>query len=259
MDIEGALGETTLRASGNVAPSDAGNRATIDLAVRGTLLESLNGIRPFGLPELGPIELDTELVADPSQLELSDFSFAFGGGAVAGDIAINNLAATPNVVANLTASSIDVAAIASALPPGSDTTPLLDRPLPIDWLGSVSGSVELELGELQGLPVSLGDAALNAQLADGVLDLVEINARIAGVVLQGSGSLRQTVDGASVELDVEAEPVDSATLLPALGLTDVSGLTWSAGPLALSLRAQGSSIGATAERDERDQSGHAPR
>jgi uncharacterized protein involved in outer membrane biogenesis len=247
LDIEGILGESTLQASGEVAPGDAGNRASIELAIRGTLLESLNQLRPFGLPALGPIELDTELVADPSQLELSDFRFAFGGGAVSGDIAVTNLAATPNVAANLTASSVDLAAISAALPPSSDETPLRDRPLPIDWLGSVSGSVEIELGELLGLPVLLGDAAMNARLADGVLDLVEMNARVAGVALQGSGSLRQTADGASVELDVAVQPVGSVTLLPALGLADVPGLAWSAGPLALTLSAQGSSIAAAAE------------
>lgn len=247
LEIEGSLAETTLRASGNIAPSDVGNRASIELVVRGALLEALNVLRPLGLPELGPIELDTQLVADPAQLELSSFRFAFGGGAVAGDIAITDFASTPSVAASLTASSMDLAAITGSLPPSSDATPLVNRPLPVDWLGSVNGSIKLELGELLGLPVSLVEASLDAQLADGVLDVAGMSARVAEVALQGRGSLRQTAGEASVELGLEADSVDSATLLPALGQAQVPGLTWSTGPLALSLSARGASVGDAAE------------
>ncbi len=232
------LGTAALTASGEIARDTAGPSARIDLAISGDVVATANRLRPFEIPDPGPMTLTTTLLADAARVQLADTHLEIADGVIAGQLEVTDFATTPRVTAALTATGIDITAFATTAAPAPATAPL-DRPFPLDWLDSITGSIALAIAAPRGLPVALDEAAIDARLADGDLELAGISAHVAGIELNGRGSLRNSTGTPEIALDVSTTGGDLTSLLVALGREPVAGLNATSGPIVLSVGTRG--------------------
>jgi len=241
LDVETTLGGAALTASGEIARDTDGPSAQLDLAISGDVVATANRLRPLEIPDPGPLALTTTLHADPARVQLTDTQLEIADGTIAGRVLVTDLDATPRVTADLAVTGIDVTAFAPPATQAPAAAPA-DAPLPLDWLDRVAATVDLTIAAPRGLPVPLDAATIAANLEDGALEIAALDARVAGIELNGRGSLRRSANVPELTLAVTAARIDLETLLTALGREPIPQVTTTTGSVELSVDTRGATL-----------------
>jgi uncharacterized protein involved in outer membrane biogenesis len=221
--------------------------APFELSSRlGRLADVLDATQPWPLnfaAKLGDagIELAAQLELDSNRAALRDLSVSVAGTELTGALLLTGSIARPRIDGELNAASVDLSGFAQGAS-AANARPMQDRELPLAWLDSADASVALEVGELRGLPVAVRDVRGTARLMGGVLELVGVEAEIAGLDLTGNAGIRSAGEQARFDLELRAAQIDLRTVLEALGVDRDVGLTGSVGSASVVLSTKGRSI-----------------
>jgi uncharacterized protein involved in outer membrane biogenesis len=214
----------------------------------GAVLETLNRLRKWNLPDPGPLELAAHLTLDSNGAALRDIELSVAGSALTGNLQATGAIAHPRIVGELRAQSIDLGGGNSAGAGGlaragpAVSRSLLDRELSLEWLDALDATVDLEIGALLGLPIPVRNVGATAQLAGGALEVTAAVAEVAGVSLMGRARVGRRAGQAQMDLEVRAARIELGSVLAALGVDDLAGFTASAESASLVLDTQGRTL-----------------
>jgi uncharacterized protein involved in outer membrane biogenesis len=134
---------------------------------------------------------------------------------VTGEGTLRWTAGRPQVDGTLRIARLDLAKLGTG---GAQTSggSAWDAVLPLAALRSSDADLRIELGQVAGAPVSIGQVAAHARLQRGKLAVDAASATVADVPLQGQATLDASSNAWRIEANAKAERVDVAALLRAL-------------------------------------------
>lgn len=256
LEVRASASDTRIRLAGHIERSESGDRRDFKLWAKGRSLARLSRLAQRALPDIGPYEVRTRFHDTGKSYRFDDIELTLGNSRLSGAVRLGRDTTTTPVYANLDARVLDVPEILEALrgtaPParrpegGKERsrsrlfsertfTPVLPRRA--DW------RLVLHADTLITPRLVLRDVATSARLADGVLTVSPLEAKVSGGEVQGSFVFDTRSTSPALSTDLVAKHLDLGELLGALVQSDALKGTAN---IALSLHGRGTSMAAIA-------------
>lgn len=197
------------------------------LALSTDSLHHLNSVNPaLNLPESPPLNIEANLSGNREALTMKLGTASYGDTDIDGTITMRSQADKPYIIAKLRSPSFtlpdadneqeqaDTANTgASGTPPTQAGRGDAQDALPLEALGQVNGRFDLRLDQLRrGGQALASDITLNGELQNGVLNLAEYRAAIAGGQVQGNATIDSAASPARHRLSLQVNDVSAAKL-----------------------------------------------
>jgi uncharacterized protein involved in outer membrane biogenesis len=185
------------------------------------LVAALGG--PKGLPpSLGPLNLSGQVTGTPLALTVSRLAGTLGGSDVAGEVGADLSGPKPVLAATLSTGELPLVALfapaAGGQRPGAGggagaaKSRWSETPIDLAGLHALNGELSLTARALLLEDLSLEDAALQAVLSDGVLDLKRLAGKLYGGAIELAGTLA-AAERLEADLTLSARAVELGQLL----------------------------------------------
>ncbi|MET0335369.1 MAG: AsmA family protein [Rhizobacter sp.] len=254
-------GETRLTAEGRVADLVQLSRVDAQVQLQGETLAELQAFLPRPeWPASKPYRVQGRLLHEGPGWTAQGAQLTLGRSDLSGDARYTpsrvrhdgrgELQATLQSrllrVDDLPLKKLGTASGASA--PASSTRVLPQKPLPLEGLRSLDGSVDVKVAQLQGGAAGQGgtplptarDVKARATLDRGQLNLRLMNAELGGGTWQGRLALNAQAGKADIQLQLEAHGLNLQKLWPPLG--QQAGVQWPAIDGRIALNGHGASL-----------------
>jgi hypothetical protein len=237
LDLEGTVAGNAIAVSGVIQQPQTAPTPDLKIAVEG---ESLASFAPLAggaeIPPLGPYSLEGRTVVDGQTYGLDALRLSLGETEMTGSLAADLSGERPRVVADLTASVIDLrdfqtgegaaesdsAGSGSGAGAGGDSPYVIpDTPLPLDALGAADATVQLKAGILRVDPeLELSDVVVGLDLSNGNLQVAPLEAGYQQSRLAGTVGLDASQETPRMTTALAWDEFDFGRMLNDQGLTD---------------------------------------
>jgi uncharacterized protein involved in outer membrane biogenesis len=253
IDLTAAGLGLTVKIKGSAKAASGVLDARIDVTAAD--LSGLRALAGDGVPANVALKLSTQVKAAAGKVSLSDLVLTLGKSDLAGSVAIDTAGKLPKITADLKGNRLDLSELLPPADKGStEKTPkprksgrpgkvLPAEPLPLDGLKAAEAQVNIALGEVVMLQITLNEVSATIRLAKGRLTLEPLKATVAGGPVTITASIDAGGKVPTVALNVSAPKLDLGRLLREAKITD---LLQGTGSLTIKLTGKGGSIAAIA-------------
>ncbi len=185
-----------------------------------------------------PVRIAARFQAEPGEagsvrsMRIDAMTASYGAFSATGAATVDLTGPRPRIDAQLASDSVDL----DSLGDGGATGDPMDRPLPLELLAIVDGTVKVEVARLVSAPWTLEGVSATATIADGALTVDPLGGSIAGGAVAGRMQLDNREPPARLTLAGTASGVDVGAISRAMrGEALIEGR----GDAAIDLRAWG--------------------
>ncbi len=186
------------------------------ISARGDKVDSLEQLFDVALPANGSFELFAAVRRSEDVYAVSELQARIGATDLAGEFTWEESGAQPVLTGSLVSRSMRLKDFYTGDDEASandSRPPLLDRPLPFDWLTALDATLALEVELFADAPLALRNTAVTATLSGGTLTLSELRTTVLETPVTGHLAVSQVEDAADIRVDLLAARLDLGQVL----------------------------------------------
>lgn len=212
---------------GGVAEPHRFNGLDLQIDAEGANLASLAPLAGPGLPQLGPVNLDTGIRGSVDEIDIDNLRMTLASSDAAGTLTLFRTGERPRFTGTLTSTSLDLTELLSGLEDGHGAVPGEDRetgtarhgrifpddPLPLAGLAAVDLDLDIFVGRLVTNSFPLGEVKARVLLDHGTMTVQPLTATVARSRVNGRLRLDTSPDMPSLDVAIEAPKLDLGRLM----------------------------------------------
>ncbi len=220
---------------GGVAEPHGFNGLDLQIEAAGANLASLTPLAGPGLPQLGPVNLETGIRGSVDEIDIDNLRMTLASSDATGALTLFRTGERPRFTGNLTSTSLDLTELISGLEDGHGAGPGEDRetgmaghgrifpddPLPLAALAAVDLDLDLFVNRLVTISFPLMDVKARILLDHGTMTVQPLTATVARSRVSGRLRLDAGPDMPSLDVAVEAPKLDLGRLMLEAGVSDL--------------------------------------
>jgi len=202
------LSDLQIEIDGEVSREPAGTDLELSFAVQSANLDFVRELSELDAAAGGNFELTGALSKKAANVSVTELRGSLGSSSVRGSVALDTASAPPRLTGGLAIDQVDVTAWSGSQSTGKGN----GQELPFQLLTMLDAELEITLGELLGLGVSISDASASILLTDGALE-IPLSWQTEGIAIKSDLRADATEKEVSAKTHIEDLTLDQMRAL----------------------------------------------